>query len=463
MQHVEIERKYLLPERPDDLDTYPADEIEQGYLAIDGEVEVRLRRRNGGGTVLTLKGGSGEQRLETEFDVDETLFAALWPLTRGRRLRKLRRVLPADDGLVIEVDEYLGRLKGLAIAEVEFPSREASTAFQPPPWFGDEVTGDPHYSNQALARYEQRIRAERAFALRRDETIADGIRRIVLGQIDEVLDRLDRRADEDLARAVHESRKSLKRLRATARLVRPELSEPTFRRENECFRDVARLLSGPRDSEVLIQALDGLGEHYQVESAGIDSGRFRDELVRRRDAARADLDERSGLLVELRATLEAARNRVPEWRIGDNGFGAVAKGLRRTYRKGRRAYRASLREPMPEHLHEWRKRVKDLWHSLQILEAAAPAQMKAMAKTAHDLSDVLGDDHDLAVLEQEMAAHRGTFSDEDSRTVLTGLCERRRSELQVQAFGIGAALYGESPSAFVRRIRDAWQKGEQPA
>src|SRR5438552_1172812 len=67
---VEIERKFLVDELPGALGSYPSEEIEQGYLAIDGEVEVRVRRRGGDATQITLKAGSGESRLEEEFEID---------------------------------------------------------------------------------------------------------------------------------------------------------------------------------------------------------------------------------------------------------------------------------------------------------------------------------------------------------------------------------------------------------
>src|SRR5207248_9007952 len=147
---VEIERKFRAEHAPADLQRYPRVEIEQGYLAIDGEVELRIRRLDESTTVLTLKAGSGESRLEEEFEIDGSRFGALWPLTAQRRLRKVRYRIPAGDGLAYELDVYGGWLSGLMTAEIEFPSLEARAAFRPPSWLGREVTGDPTYKNQAL-------------------------------------------------------------------------------------------------------------------------------------------------------------------------------------------------------------------------------------------------------------------------------------------------------------------------
>jgi len=146
---VEIERKFLPGRVPDGL---PAGErIEQGYLAVapDG-VEVRVRRRAGRST-LTVKSGPGQVRTEEELAIDDRRFESLWPLTEGRRIDKTRHVVTLGDGLEAELDVYSEPHAGLLVAEVEFPSQEASERFAPPAWLGREVTGDARYANQTLA------------------------------------------------------------------------------------------------------------------------------------------------------------------------------------------------------------------------------------------------------------------------------------------------------------------------
>lgn len=149
---VEIERKFLVRELPTALEQSPSTRIEQGYIAIaDDGTEVRVRRRDGS-TVLTVKGGSGRRRLEEEITIDRERFERLWPLTEGRRLEKTRHLIAAEGGLTIELDVYSGGLAGLAVAEVEFGAEDAADAFEPPEWFGPEVTDDVRFKNQRLAR-----------------------------------------------------------------------------------------------------------------------------------------------------------------------------------------------------------------------------------------------------------------------------------------------------------------------
>ncbi|MDQ6779016.1 MAG: CYTH domain-containing protein [Actinomycetota bacterium] len=148
---MEIERKYLIPAPPPDLEHFPSSRIEQGYVAIDpAGTEVRVRRRSDE-TTLTVKGGRGRSRAEEELAIEPQTFVRLWELSAGRSLEKTRYELPADGGLTIELDVYAGRLEGLITAEVEFPSPDAADRFVPPPWFGEEVTDDDAYKNQRLA------------------------------------------------------------------------------------------------------------------------------------------------------------------------------------------------------------------------------------------------------------------------------------------------------------------------
>jgi adenylate cyclase len=147
----EIERKFVVPRAPDELDAYPSEVLEQGYLAVSPDgVEVRIRKQ-GDRTTLTVKSSGGLTRLEETIDIEERAFGALWPLTRGRRIHKTRYTLPTEGDHVIELDMYAGELEGLVTAEVEFSSEAESRTFKPPAWFGTEVTEDPRYRNRTLA------------------------------------------------------------------------------------------------------------------------------------------------------------------------------------------------------------------------------------------------------------------------------------------------------------------------
>src|ERR1044072_3958876 len=145
----EIERKFLVRKPPDDLASYRHNEIAQGYLvSLDDGLQVRLRK-SGERYTLTFKRGTGNVREEREVELSADQFDALWPATEGKRLVKTRYQIPFCDR-VVEIDVYHDRHEGLIVAEVEFEEEENAKNFEPPDWLGDDVTGDPRYSNQLL-------------------------------------------------------------------------------------------------------------------------------------------------------------------------------------------------------------------------------------------------------------------------------------------------------------------------
>ena len=119
-------------------------------------------------------------------------------------------------------------------------------------------------------------------------------------------------------------------------------------------------------------------------------------------------------------------------------------GFERIYRRGRRALKAARRDTSTENLHELRKRAKDLWHAAQILRLAAPKKMKRLARHAHRLSDVVGADHDLAVLRAAARERQETLASGEL-ALLDGLIGRRREQLRRKALKRARRLYARKP------------------
>jgi adenylate cyclase len=446
---VEIERKFVVDGPPPELSAVPSERIQQGYLAVDSAgVEVRIRRRDGRAT-LTVKQGSGLVRGEEEVEIGRRRFDRLWPVTEGRRIVKARHVLPVD-GVRLEVDVYGGDLSGLVVAEVEFESVEASEAFVPPEWLGREVTGDDRYANRTLA-VEGWPDGPPPYRLDGDgDGVAASVRAVVRGRLDKATGGLAAAEGDALAEAVHSARKSLKRVRSCLRLVRDALGDETYRAENAAFRDASRRLSGARDSEVMLGTLDALGERYGDEISAGDFGALRAALDKERTAAHAKLSGEA-TTGEVLGDLRAARARIASWPLDEVELAELGPGLRRAYRRGRKAQRAAEAEHGDEALHELRKRVKDLWYMSELVRPAAPKRAKKLASRASDLSDVIGEDHDLAVLRETVDRLRGRLSKPEFDK-LVDVIARRRSELQKQLRRAARRMYRDKPRKAVRRL-----------
>lgn len=145
---IEIERRFLVVSLPEPLPEPMR--IEQSYL-VTSPVSVRVRRI-GDRRVLTLKAGSGLERTEIERDLTDDEFDALWSQPTELRIEKRRHRVALAGGEVAELDLFDGSLAGRSLVEVEFESTGAAHAFEPPAWFGREVTDDGRYTNARLAR-----------------------------------------------------------------------------------------------------------------------------------------------------------------------------------------------------------------------------------------------------------------------------------------------------------------------
>ena len=274
----------------------------------------------------------------------------------------------------------------------------------------------------------------------------DGIVRIARGRIDHAIEELRGKTDSTPEEAVHEARKDMKKVRALLRLLRGEVGDKTFARENACFRDAARELAGARDADVMLATLgalelpDGIGWNLRE---AIQAGR-----------AGTDAEARAGAARGVTAILGEARKRVDDWPLERDSFAAIEDGLERTYRRGRRDLARARAEPSTEALHEWRKRVKELWYHHVLLRELWPPVMVAVSDQAHELAERLGDDHDLAVL-AEWAAEHAEPGDEFFEAI-----EGRRAALQGEALALGARVYAERSAAYVRRLKRLWEAHE---
>jgi CYTH domain-containing protein/CHAD domain-containing protein len=474
---AEIERKFLVEEMPRAESGQTV--IEQGYLAFDEQGEVRLRRQ-GGELLLTAKTGHGEVREEVEVPIEPRAFEALWPLTAGRRVRKVRHYVPLQEELRAEVDVYAGALDGLLTAEIEFDSAAQADRFRPPPWLGAELTGDQRYANQSLAtrglpatngkRDDMGVENEtgtstatengvdaastpsRTYRLLGDEDAGAGMRRVIVGRLDKASERLREGGEEGdaLAEAIHGARKDLKKARAALRLIREELGEQ-FKWENHALRDAARLLSASRDAEVKLETLDALVEGAGDTPPGA-TALWREALMADRDRIVGGEGEEAGAAV---AAIEEVAARAPEWRIRHHGWKLLAPGLDTAYSEGREAFAALGDSPSFDAVHDLRKRGKDLWYQVRLLRDAWEPVLEATAEELHDFTDLLGDHHDLAVLADDLEERSPV--DPAQREILKALIEARQAELLGGARSAGERIYAEKPKAFGRRLHAYWR------
>jgi len=298
-----------------------------------------------------------------------------------------------------------------------------------------------------------------AYKLDDREGMASGVRRIVAEELDSAIAGLRTQPLSD--EAVHEARKSLKKARSAMRLLRSDLGSDVRKRENAAMRDAARRLSGARDAQVMLETLHKLAADSRVAVPDPAVARLKKLLEARHEELRGESD----LQAEAAAAadeLAGVRGRLDEWPLDDESFAAAAAGLRRMHGQGRRAMNTALTKNDDDSWHEWRKRVKDLWYASRILRPLAPGQLSGATDEASDLSDVLGDHNDLAVLAGTVTEYQDELAPGHAELVQAAL-SRRRDTLRLAAAPLGMRLYAERPGAFAKRLEGCWHARESQA
>ena len=303
------------------------------------------------------------------------------------------------------------------------------------------------------------------YRLERENSV-ESVRRVARGRVDSAVSSLRQGAKEDRATAVHTARKDMKKMRSVLRLVRDELGKNTYREENRRYRDAARLLSATRDSEVLAGTLDSVLEDYPEGGPSVD-GLVSDLVQRRRLASSEGETSSNAALDEAADRIEAGGRRIAVWPLESTGWRLFEPGLKRCYAAGRKdltSVEEQLRRdqpPEPEVMHDWRKRVKDLWYATRLLREAWPAGLEGPEDESSRLADLLGDYNDLSVLLDEIEtrhtpADDGGSWDEEDFSVLAETIESRQRGLLDDCLPIARRLYAEDPAAFTARIGAYW-------
>jgi Uncharacterized protein conserved in bacteria len=145
---MEIERKYLIDIKPENLETYSCIDIEQSYLCT--EPVLRIRRENEE-YIFTYKSKGFLMREEHNLPLTKEAYLQLKAKIEGRIIKKKRYLIPLDNELVAEVDIFEGDLAPLTLVEVEFTDEKSANSFIAPKWFGKEVTNEDTYQNSVLS------------------------------------------------------------------------------------------------------------------------------------------------------------------------------------------------------------------------------------------------------------------------------------------------------------------------
>jgi CHAD domain-containing protein len=292
-----------------------------------------------------------------------------------------------------------------------------------------------------------------AYRLKVKESVPEGIRRIVVEEVEAAEKELGGHGSTRET-AIHESRKSIKKIRGALRLMRPELGD-VYRNENARFRNIGRRLSEVRDAAAVIEVFDSIVEKFtdNLRQNSLGSVRRALQKMKRETEERVNLDK---LTQQTVSALSAAKKRLKKWPLQADGFQAIAPGLELTYRKGRKALARVKRDPVPENRHYFRRRVKDHWYQVRLLENVWTDVMLAHEASLKNIETWLGDDHNLVVLCERMHKEPEKFGDDKAIQLFISLAERRQKELRENAISLGERVYAQKPRQFLQYMSKLW-------
>lgn len=273
-----------------------------------------------------------------------------------------------------------------------------------------------------------------------DETpfVGGQLRQFALKQIDQGLTYLNAAPDRQ-DEAIHETRRCLKRLRALLRLLRPQLAEMIFDRDNLYLRNIGRQLSALRDAAVVEETLAALKKEHPTQLSRNDWRELKQHLIVRSRPSPAQTAKR---MTAVAANLRTMRARLEKWTLDFADPAVLQQGIHKAFRRGQRLMEQALKEPTAEAFHEWRKQVNHLRHQLQILQTLKLGKVKTILPQCKSLAEVLGRKNDLAVLLHHLPSKH--------RQALETLIQASDAALAAEAIELGQQLYARKPKAFIR-------------
>jgi len=283
------------------------------------------------------------------------------------------------------------------------------------------------------------------FRFKKSESPVKAVRRVSLERIGVARERL---RDGGHSAAIHDVRREIKKLRAIFRLARGESKRGKYRRSVKALREIAGNLAATRDARMMLNAFEKL--------TGGDARRFAEieKMLRKHCHRETRRFRKNDFVAVADRVLRKIERRLDGLKIKASGWAAIEPGFKDSYARGWKAFALVRRKPPSENFHEWRKHVKNLWFYFQLLRPAWPAELRAMTDELKLLGRHLGDEHDLALLQQFAARHCAKQINEAA--ALDSLIQSRQMELRAAALKLGSRLYAEPPAALCRKLRDCW-------
>ncbi len=287
-----------------------------------------------------------------------------------------------------------------------------------------------------------------AFRLKLREPLREGLKRVFCEEIDSALHMCQHPAKERGV-TVHEVRKHLKKLRAAIRLAIGAVGKNCHAEEDRCVRNIGRLVSDLRDAQVRLQTFIQLRDKAAKNSERQLFPLTGELLLLERESFSAAF---AGWQKEAIPQLENVKARLMAWTLDGLTWKQICNAVCKIYRRGQRALAKVMDDPEPEDVHAWRKRVKDVWYELRILQPLNRTVLEEMAHYAEVLGELLGSEHDLNFLWARLEKESADEALADELVQLQKMISKRCKRLRRDVLELGRRFYAEPSKAFGKRI-----------
>jgi CHAD domain len=295
-----------------------------------------------------------------------------------------------------------------------------------------------------------------AFRLRKDEPVAKGLKRVVNKELRSAVEELRGAERSDIA--IHEARKSIKKVRAVLQLVGDDIGG---RGDMKRLRRTGRALAPLRDADAMLATARKLCARERRSLSGATCSAMGDVLLRHKARVKS-VARRDRVAPRAADALAKVRRSARDWPVKKIGFTTIVEAITRSYKKARRAMEAAQTGRRADLVHTWRKRVKALWYALRLLERRLPA-LRPLLADLNRLEEWLGEDHNLLMLRTQIASDRRLHPLQTNRTRIKTLAGRRQEDLRRKALPLGARVFKDTPKAFERHLRRMWKKSRRAA
>jgi CHAD domain-containing protein len=288
-----------------------------------------------------------------------------------------------------------------------------------------------------------------AYRLKKGKSPSQDISRVVAGEFEKALKELGN-SESSAAEVVYEARKHIKKIRAVLRMFQNDLGKQ-YSRQNRRLRTLAHQLASLRDADVTLNTMNSIRHHFPRLVTPSIFADVQQGLRSRKRATAARVDPEHLLPRVEHALRQSARETSKSVRRAA-GRSAMIAGIVRGYRRARKELACVHATPDDGLFHTWRRRVKDHWYHVRLLEGLnGKAAMRV--RNLKRLETWLGDDHNLVLLRATILKRPSRFGDEKGTAVVLGCLEKYQSSLRRRALKFGDRAFAQKPPAFGKSVK----------